>query len=143
MNRESNNSKESILLVDDELYTLTGFTFYLKGRGFNLVTAEDGETGFEKAKNELPDLILLDVLMPEMDGFEVCRLLKDHEITKTIPVIFMTSLTEIDDISRAFSIGAVDYVCKPFQFEEVMARINAHLTIIKNTKRTRRKKCMS
>jgi formate hydrogenlyase transcriptional activator len=134
MDRHAKTSKQKILLIDDEYYNLKAFIFYLKTRGFKILTAEDGETGFEQAKFELPDLILLDIMMPEIDGFEVCSLLKKHEKTRKIPVIFMTSLTEINYISKAFSAGGVDYVIKPFQPEEVMARINTHLTI-KNLQR--------
>lgn len=134
MYTDTKSSKQSILLVDDELYNLKAFTLYLPRKGFNLLTAENGETGIEKAKLELPDLILLDVMMPDMDGFEACSLLKKEETTKEIPVIFMTSLTEINNISKAFSAGGVDYIIKPFQIEEVMARINVHLTIRKMQK---------
>ncbi len=78
-----------------------------------------------------PDIILLDVLMPGIDGFETCRRLKENETTQEIPVIFMTALTETVDKVKGFEAGAVDYLTKPLQHEEVLARVNAHLTIRK------------
>ena len=97
----------------------------LLGRdGHEVLVAEDGESALERAKYAKPDLILLDVLMPELDGFTTCQRLKEWEDTKNIPVIFMTALTDTVDKVKGFEFGAVDYITKPFQQEEVRARVS-------------------
>ncbi len=123
--------KASILIVDDNPANLRTIFDYLDEQGFKTLVA----TGYERAVRLLersqPDIILLDVIMPGTDGFETCRQLKKNEATKDIPVIFMTALTDMVDKVRGFEMGAVDYLTKPLQHEEVLARINAHLTIRK------------
>ena len=94
-----------------------------------MLVASNGESAVERANIASPDLILLDIMMPGIDGFETCRRLKDGEQTRDIPVVFMTALTETVDKIKGFSLGAVDYITKPFQVEEVLARIDTHLTI--------------
>jgi DNA-binding response OmpR family regulator len=91
--------------------------------------AENGEGALQRAGYAQPDIILLDVLMPGMDGFETCRRLKENEETKAIPVIFMTALSDTVDKVKGFEAGAVDYVTKPVEVEEVLARIQTHLTL--------------
>ncbi len=97
-------------------------------RGFRVLLAEDGKTGAVAAWEHRPDLILLDVGMPEMDGFHVCGELKGNPLTANIPIIFLTAHKEEADVVKGFGLGAVDYVVKPFRGEEVMARVQAHLS---------------
>ncbi len=122
-------NQNTILVVDDAPTNMKMLFRLLGARGYKVLTAQDGETAMEKARNAKPDLILLDVMMPGMDGFEVCRRLKNDPKVRDIPVIFMTALTDKADKIKGFKRGAVDYVTKPLQMEEVLARINAHLTI--------------
>jgi signal transduction histidine kinase len=118
----------AILIVDAD--KKLGVLFdYLKGYGFDVLVAHDGETVLTIAETARPDIILLDVKIPDLDGFEVCRRLKASEKTEAIPVIFMTSLANTVDKVRGFALGAVDYVTKPIQAEEVFARVRTHLTI--------------
>jgi diguanylate cyclase (GGDEF)-like protein/PAS domain S-box-containing protein len=119
----------TILIVDDTPANLGVAVDFLEGKGFTVLVAQDGEEGLQRAQLVLPDLILLDVMMPGIDGFETCRRLKKTESTKDIPVIFMTALADTSDKVKAFAAGAVDYVSKPFQVEELLARINTHLSL--------------
>ena len=120
-----------ILLVDDTPENLDILVDTLERQGFQLCVAKNGEAVFDRLKHIRPDLILLDVLMPGMDGFEVCRRLKAAPDTQDIPVLFMTALPDVVDKVKGFEAGAVDYITKPFQQEEVLARIKAQLTIRK------------
>jgi signal transduction histidine kinase len=97
--------------------------------GWEILVATDGESAIEQAEYAQPDLILLDVMMPGIDGFETCRLLKTNSLTYEIPIIFMTALSDSIDKVKGLSLGAVDYITKPFQTEEVLARINVHLKL--------------
>jgi len=116
--------KGVILIVDDTPTNLEVLLDFLEDSGFKVLVAEDGESAIEGAEYSPPDLILLDVIMPGIDGFETCRRLKTNQATQDIPVIFMTALTETVDKVRGLSLGAVDYITKPLQHEEVLARIN-------------------
>lgn len=118
-----------ILIVDDNTNNLAVLFNYLDRLGFVVLVSQDGETAVDLASRELPDLILLDVLLPGIDGFQTCRHLKQHHETADIPVIFISALTDVDDKVEGFDAGGVDYITKPFQQEEVLARIHAHLTI--------------
>lgn len=119
----------TILIVDDTPANLAIAVNYLEEFKFNVLVAQDGEEGIERARLMYPDLILLDVMMPGIDGFETCRRLKANSSTRDIPVIFMTALSDLGDKVKAFEAGGVDYVTKPFHVEEVLARINAHLLL--------------
>lgn len=121
--------KKLILIIDDNVTNLKVAIEYLKTHGLEIIIARSGETGLERAAYARPDLILLDVRMPGIDGFETCRRLKANETTKDIPVIFMTALADVSDKVRGLTAGAVDYITKPIQVEEVRARVNTHLTI--------------
>ncbi len=123
------SEKMTILAVDDKLENLKVLIAYLEDSGFEIMVAQSGEETFKHIKHIIPDIILLDVLMPGIDGFETCRRLKANETTKDIPVIFMTALTDTIDKVKGFEVGAVDYLTKPLHHEEVLARVNAHLTI--------------
>lgn len=121
--------KGSILLIDDTTANLEILIDFFTNQGFTVSVAVDGESAIEQLKQDHPDLILLDVMMPGIDGFETCRRLKANAHTADIPVIFMTALSETVDKLTGFSVGGVDYVTKPIQHEEVLARVNAHLTL--------------
>ena len=119
----------TILLVDDTPANLSVLVDTLAGTGYNLMVAEDGEDALAQTARTLPDLILLDVMMPGLDGFETCRRLKAKAATADIPVIFMTALADTAEKVKAFGAGAVDYITKPIQHEEALARIGTHLTL--------------
>lgn len=125
----SNIHGRTILIVDDTPANLAVAVDYLEDNSFRVLVAQDGEECLERAQLVLPDLILLDVMMPGIDGFETCRRLKAIQSTRDIPVIFMTALADTRDKVTAFAAGAVDYVSKPFQVEELLARIKTHLTL--------------
>lgn len=124
-----NQFNYSVLIVDDNPTNLGVIGDYLEQVGFEIIAARNGISGIMRAKKAQPDIILLDVMMPGIDGFETCRRLKQEETTKHIPVIFMTALTSTQDKVTGFNVGAVDYVTKPIQYEEVVARIGTHLRL--------------
>ncbi|WP_341524537.1 response regulator [Nostoc sp. UHCC 0302] len=128
------NNKGVILIVDDTPSNLEVLFDFLADAGFTVLVAEDGESAIARAEYAPPDMILLDILMPGMDGFETCQRLKVNEITKDIPVIFMTALAETVEKVKGLNLGAVDYITKPLQHEEVLARIELHLRLSKLTK---------
>ena len=128
MNMER-ESKGLILAVDDNPENLGVLFEYLDLAGFSVLLVQNGENALMQAEDKQPDIILLDIMMPDLDGFEVCRRLKANETTKNIPVIFMTALSETVDKIKGFDVGGVDYITKPIQCKEVEARINAHLLI--------------
>ncbi len=122
-------SGHRLLIVDDNPTNLAVLSDYLKEFGFVILTARDGETALKRAELASPDLILLDVMMPGLNGFETCQRLQAKAETKNIPIIFMTALSETSEKVKGFSVGAVDYITKPFQQEEVLARVATHLKI--------------
>ncbi|QHW01564.1 sigma-54-dependent transcriptional regulator [Spirosoma endbachense] len=122
-------SAHTILIVDDMPNNISVLFETLTRFNYKVLVARDGKSAIEQAGLAQPDLILLDVMMPGMDGFETCRRLKHAEATQAIPVIFMTALSETIDKVNGFNMGAVDYITKPFQLQEVLARINTHLTL--------------
>jgi len=119
----------TILIVDDMPANLEVVTSHLERQGYRAVVALSGDEGIERAEYVQPDLILLDVMMPGIDGFEICRRLKGNERTRAIPVIFMTTLADTTDKLAGFAAGAVDYVTKPLNGAEVLARIESHLAL--------------
>src|SRR5262245_3906688 len=120
---------ERILIVDDTPANIQMLSGMLKEKGYQLSVATNGMQALEVLEKIKPDLILLDVMMPELDGFETCRRIKRSEAWRDIPIIFLTARTEIEDIVRGFEIGAMDYVAKPFNAHELMARVSTHLTM--------------
>ena len=119
----------SILIVDDVSVNLQLVTAQLEARGYLALVARGGQEAIQRAEFAQPDLILLDVVMPGMDGFETCRRLKQSDVTRDIPVIFMTALANTDDKVEGFRAGGVDYVTKPLNADEVLARVDTHLTL--------------
>jgi diguanylate cyclase (GGDEF)-like protein len=125
----------TVLIVDDTPANVGILVEYLEGRQVRVAVAQEGEEGLARAEFVQPDLILLDVMMPGMDGFETCRRLKASPRTRDIPVIFMTALSETHDKVAGFAAGGVDYVTKPFQIDEVWARVTTHLALRSAQKR--------
>src|SRR5262245_9470837 len=121
--------KSRVLVVDDTPANIQMLSTTLKGEGYQVSVATNGKQALEVSARVHPDLILLDVMMPEMDGFETCRRLKADEHSRQIPVIFLTAKTETADIVQGFELGAVDYVAKPFNAHELLARVSTHLTM--------------
>lgn len=119
----------TILAIDDNPTNLGVIVGYLEAEQFTMLVAQDGESGIKRARYAQPDLILLDVLMPGIDGFETCRQLKNDPKTQDIPVIFMTALSSADDKVKGFEVGAVDYVTKPIDKKELLARIKLHIKL--------------
>jgi PAS domain S-box-containing protein len=129
----------TILIIDDEPANLRVMSNYLENFDLEVLIARDGEAGLQKAQYGQPDLILLDVLMPGIDGFETCRRLKADETTQDIPVIFLTGITETEAKINGFRVGAVDYITKPFQPDELLARVTTHLRLRELTERLEQK----
>ena len=119
----------TLLIVDDKPQNLRLISDFLAEQGFELMLTRSGAQALEKIELAMPDLVLLDVTMPEMDGFEVCRRLKDNARTAALPVIFMTALDDTAHKVEGFRLGAVDYITKPIQREELLARIRHHLQL--------------
>jgi signal transduction histidine kinase len=126
---DKNSERSIILIVDDNQTNLDVLFELLKNYGFKVLVAQDGESAIEQIEYIHPDLILLDIMMPGIDGFETCRRLKADHATQDIPIIFMSALSDTVDKVKGFQTGAVDYITKPFQHEEVLSRIDTHLTI--------------
>ncbi|MBM4287826.1 MAG: adenylate/guanylate cyclase domain-containing response regulator [Deltaproteobacteria bacterium] len=120
---------EQILLVDDNVTNLQVLHQTLDGRGYKLLVAKNGASALAIAEKAKPSLILLDIMMPEMDGYEVCRRLKGNPALSDIPIIYLSAMADTEDKVKGLELGAVDYITKPFQPEEVIARVNTHLTI--------------
>jgi signal transduction histidine kinase len=130
MNEDSSSTvAPDILVVDDTPANLQLLTGMLKERGYKVRPVPNGKLALQAAKSAPPDLILLDINMPEVDGYEVCTQLKRDERTRDVPVLFISALNETIDKVLAFGVGGVDYITKPFQFEEVDARVAAHLKL--------------
>jgi two-component system, sensor histidine kinase and response regulator len=122
-----------ILIVDDIPRNLQVLGSILSENGFGVSVASSGRGALEAIASHAPDVILLDIQMPDMDGYEVCRELKANPTTAHIPVIFLTARTEIDDIVRGFETGAVDYITKPFISQELLVRVRTHLRLVRQT----------
>lgn len=120
-------SAASVLLVEDEKSIIELVRYNLEQAGYRVQTAEDGQKGLDLAKKNLPDLILLDLMLPKLDGLEVCKELKGHKTTQSIPIIFLTARGEEIDKILGLELGADDYITKPFSPRELLARIKAVL----------------
>jgi len=119
----------TLLVIDDMPNNIKVLLKFLNDAGFKVLAAQNGKQGIEIAEYAKPDLILLDVMMPGLNGFETCHLLKSQTSTQEIPIIFITALDNTLDKVKGFNLGAVDYVTKPLQYEEVLARVTTHLTL--------------
>lgn len=126
---QASDRKPAVLIVDDTPANLSVLFELLSNAGFEVLVAEDGASAVQRAAYAQPGLILLDVLMPGMDGFATCATLKERPDTRQIPIIFMTALTETTQKVQGFRLGAVDYITKPFQNDEVLARVATHVTL--------------
>ena len=122
-------SQASILLVDDTVANLRLLTSILEPLGYEARPATSDRQALSAAEHAPPDLVLLDINMPGTNGYEVCEAFKAHPILKDIPIIFLTAMSELEDKVRAFSIGGVDFITKPFYVEEVLARVKTHLAL--------------
>ncbi len=128
---DSNKKLETILVVDDSPTNLEILHDVLGSAGYEVLVEMDGASGIEQVESNPPDLILLDVMMPKIDGFETCRRLQANPSTKHIPIIFITALTDSEEKVKGLTLGAVDYITKPFEQQEVLARISLHLKLRK------------
>ena len=126
---KTSTRKHVILIVDDDTTNLQVIGSFLYNKNYKIILAKSGEDDLKSVENNLPDLILLDIMMPEMNGYEVCNKLKANNQTKNIPVIFLTAKTETKDIIKGFKTGGVDYITKPFIKEELLARIQTHINL--------------
>ncbi|MDA8429750.1 MAG: response regulator [Geobacteraceae bacterium] len=123
------NGRGTILVVDDTPESLRALTGILQQEGYSVRPANSGQLALASIAAQPPDLILLDIRMPGLDGFEVCRRLKSEEATRNIPVIFQSAATDLADRLEGLKMGAVDYITKPFQREELLARVKTHLEL--------------
>ena len=121
--------KKLILVVEDNSSNQKIVSTILSQFGYEIGIANDGQAALDFIDNVLPDLILLDIMMPGMDGFEVAKRLKQDFVTKAIPIIFLTAKSDIKDIVKGFNVGGVDYISKPFHPEVLLARVNTHIEI--------------
>jgi DNA-binding response OmpR family regulator len=119
--------RKKILLVDDSSTVLLLHRMMLSHCGYELLTARDGQEALDKASTERPDLIFLDVLMPRMDGFQTCRVLRSRAETKEVPIILVTTRGEPHYVRQGFESGCTDYITKPFDGEELLAKVRSHL----------------
>ena len=124
-------TKPEILIVDDIPGNLNFVSDILYNEGFRIIVATNGQDAIDITQEKHPDLILLDVAMPQMDGYEVCRILKEDDSTREIPIIFLTAKGENEDILKGFESGAVDYISKPFNTSELISRVNTHVALRK------------
>ncbi len=134
-----NNSQNSVILVvDDTPKNIQVLGKILEEKEYEIIVAQSGQQALKVVEKILPDLILLDVMMPEIDGFEVCKRLKNDSRTKSIPIIFLTAKIEIEDVIKGFDLGAVDYITKPFNPKELLRRVETHLELRKKSENLER-----
>jgi signal transduction histidine kinase len=126
---DGNRTTGNILVVDDNLENLRLLSTILTEKGYKVRPAPSGSLALKSVRSILPDIVLLDIKMPKMDGYEVCRRLKADERTRDVPILFISALAEVTDKIKGFNVGGVDYITKPFQYEEVLARVGTHLAL--------------
>jgi DNA-binding response OmpR family regulator len=136
----NDREKDMILIIDDNPQSIKLLGNILDSKGYSTAVAMNGTEALKFLENEIPDLILLDIMMPGMDGFEVCRSIKMNKNASETPVIFLTAKKEIDDLVRGFEVGGVDYVTKPFNSNELLIRVKTHLDLKKARDEIRRLK---
>jgi len=123
--------KAKILVVDDEVNITQILEFSMGAEGYEVITASNGEEAIDKARKEQPDLIILDIMMPRIDGYEACRILKANPLTKNIPVVLLTAKGRDVDKRLGYEVGATDYIVKPFSPNKLLERINELLSLKK------------
>lgn len=121
-------SKGKILVVDDEINITQILQFSIGAEGYEVITAQNGEEAIDKARREQPDLIILDIMMPRIDGYEACRILKANPLTKNIPVVLLTAKGRDVDRRLGREVGAIDYIVKPFSPNKLIDRIHELLS---------------
>lgn len=119
-------SESKILIVDDTEENID-ILIEAFGNEYDIAVAMDGETALESLEEEIPDIILLDIMMPDMDGYEVCRRIKENKQLSKVPIIFLTAMTDIDSKLKGFELGAADYITKPFDISEIKTKVNSNL----------------
>lgn len=129
INESADTKKPLVLIVDDVPKNLQVLGNILRKKDYNIAAATGGQQALEMVENIAPDLILLDIMMPDVSGFEVCEKLKESDKTKNIPIIFLTAKTATEDIVKGFAVGAVDYLTKPFNSAELLARANTQIEL--------------
>ena len=122
-------ANKTILIADDEADIVDTLAFMLEAQDFNVITANDGEAALLKAKEQRPDLILLDVMMPKINGYKVCRLLKFDKLYNNIPILMLTARSQDEDRAIGEETGADEYITKPFDIEEVVEKVKEYLNI--------------
>jgi len=127
--KSPSTKKYVILIVDDDTTNLEVISSFLYNKKYKIILAKSGNDALKSVENNHPDLILLDIMMPGMNGYEVCEKLKANNQTMDIPIIFLTAKTETKEIIKGFNKGGVDYVTKPFIKEELLARIKTHISL--------------
>jgi DNA-binding response OmpR family regulator len=123
--------KGKVLVVDDEVNITQILEFSIGSEGFEVITAQNGEEAIERARREQPDLIILDIMMPKIDGYEACRILKANPLTRNIPVVLLTAKGRDIDRRLGLEVGATDYIVKPFSPSKLVERINRLLQCTK------------
>lgn len=134
-----NKNDVHILIVDDIVENIQVAMNYLKEDSYTMSFADNGEDAIKLAKQNHYDLILLDIMMPDIDGFEVCKTIKTDSMSASTPIIFLTAKSDIDSISKGFEIGCVDYIMKPFHAEELLARVKSHVTLYRSERLLKQK----
>jgi len=122
-----NSKKDIVFIIDDNPENIKVLGNLLEKNGYDPVVFLNAKIALESIRKKRPEIILLDIMMPEMDGYEMCQILKDDASFKDIPVIFLTGKTDTEDLVKGFDLGAADYVKKPFEFAELLARIKTHI----------------
>ena len=135
--RTPNERAPTILIADDEPINLSLITRRLEREGYRVIGAQNGQEAIDKARQVLPDLVILDVIMPVLDGLQACRLLKDDSLTRDIPVIFLSALDDTEAVVKALSIGANDYISRPFEAEELIARVHVAIRLTREREQLR------
>ncbi|MCB1190772.1 MAG: response regulator [Leptospiraceae bacterium] len=129
---------KTIFVVDDNIGNIQVVANFLKGEGYKVIVATNGKIALDSVKERSYDLILLDIMMPDISGFDVCQEIKSNPMTANIPVIFLTSKTDVEEITKAFELGAVDYITKPFNYKELLARVRTHIELGESRESRRR-----
>lgn len=121
------SKKPTVLIVDDEEDVVRPLAFRMSVLGFDVLLEPDGEHGYETAVEQHPDVILLDIMMPGIDGITLCKVLKERQDTRHIPILMLTARTLLGDVERAFAADADDYISKPFEWDELFGKVNRAL----------------